>query len=90
MVLPGGYVYDMERFLLIRGEESVAVTRTESRIIDLLVRNRGKVVTVEQFQNEIWGEYVDPANVRVQVNNLRKKLGPELIVNVRGFGYKIL
>jgi len=87
--LAGGYRYDLGDFALHHENEMVKITKTESQIIDLLVRNRGKVVTIEQFQNEIWGEYVDPANVRVQINNLRKKLGQELILNVRGFGYKI-
>jgi len=47
------------------------------------------VVTPEQFQEFVWGEAVDPANIRVQINKLRKKLSAELICNVRGLGYRI-
>jgi len=87
--LSHGYQYDLERFLLRREEKEVKLTRTESQVVALLVKNRGNVVTIAQFQDEIWGEYVNPANIRVQINNLRKKLADELILNVRGFGYKI-
>ena len=41
------------------------------------------------IQDEIWGEYVDPANIRVQINNLRKKLPIDIIKNRRGIGYII-
>ena len=87
--LPGGYTYDTGGFSLKREGEEVRLTKTESRLVDLLVQNRGKVVTIEQFQNQVWADYVDPANVRVQINNLRKKLAEDFIVNVRGLGYKI-
>lgn len=84
-----GYVYDAAAFTLVHHGENVVLTKTESQVIELLIKNRGKVVTHQQFQDEIWGEYVDPANVRVQINNLRKKLGDSLIANIRGLGYKL-
>jgi DNA-binding response OmpR family regulator len=41
------------------------------------------------FWEEVWGEWVDSANIRVQVGNLRKKLEKDFIKNVRGVGYSI-
>jgi len=35
-------------------------------------------------------EDIDSSNIRVQINNLRKKLDKRLIVNIRGHGYKML
>ncbi|WP_457596711.1 response regulator transcription factor [Hydrogenimonas sp.] len=87
--LADGYRYDTRRFTLTRRGEEVALTRTEKRILELLLRQRGQVVTPGQFQEFVWGEAVDPANIRVQINKLRKKLSPGLIVNVRGLGYRI-
>jgi len=55
----------------------------------LLIKNRGKVISIEDFMEIIWGNYINSANVRVQINHLRKKLDKDLIVNVRGLGYKI-
>jgi DNA-binding response OmpR family regulator len=47
------------------------------------------VVAIDDFMSYVWGEDIDPTNIRVQINNLRKKLDGDLIINVRGFGYKI-
>jgi len=54
-----------------------------------LIKHRGSVVTPELFCEEVWGEYVDPANVRVHINKLRKKLDKNIIKNVHGVGYTI-
>lgn len=83
------YAYDTKNFTLLEKGEVIELAKTEKRILETLIKNRGSVVTIEQFQDEVWGEYVDPANIRVQINKLRKKLKNELIVNVRGLGYKI-
>lgn len=83
------YKYDTQRFVLIEDENSIELAKTEKRILETLIKNRGSVVTIDQFCDEVWGEYVDPANIRVQINKLRKKMAYELILNVRGLGYKI-
>jgi len=54
-----------------------------------LVKNRGNVVSYQLFWEEVWGEWIDPSNIRVQVGNLRKRLADGLIQNIRGVGYTI-
>jgi len=87
--LPCGYRFDTKKLILKKDEAQVALTKKEALIIALLVENLGSVVTIDDFQNYVWGEDIDPTNIRVQINNLRKKLVGDLVVNVRGFGYKI-
>lgn len=89
IALPCGYTYDTKAFCLMKSGEKVQLSKTEKEIIDLLVKNRGSIVSPEQFQDEVWGEYVDPANIRVQINKLRKKVDENFIKNVRGIGYTI-
>ncbi len=83
------YTYDSKNFQLLEDKEVIELTKTEKRILESLIKHRGAVVGVELFQEEVWGEDIDPANIRVQINKLRKKLSYELIVNVRGLGYKL-
>ena len=83
------YSYDSKRFVLLEEEKTLELTKTEKRILESLIKHRGSVVSIEAFQREVWGEDIDPSNIRVQINKLRKKLSHELIVNVRGLGYKI-
>lgn len=87
--LPHGFEFDVEHGTLLHNGPAVALTKKESLMIGLLVENLGNTVTIETFQDYVWGDVIDPTNVRVQINNLRKKLDADLIVNVRGLGYKI-
>jgi len=87
--LGGGLVYDTEAFTLMHNNEAVPLSKTEKEILGVLLKHANQVVSVEMFQDEIWGDYVDPANIRVQINNLRKKLPVDIIQNRRGMGYII-
>ncbi len=84
-----GLVYNTTSFSLEYNGVTVVLSKTEKEIIDLLIRHKNQTVSMELFQEEIWGEYVDPANIRVQINNLRKKLPVNVIQNRRGVGYII-
>jgi len=89
IALPNGYEYDVKRMKLLYHGESVKLAKTETKILELLIKHRGSSVGCELFWEEIWGEWVDPANIRVQVGNLRKKLKTDFIKNIRGVGYSI-
>ena len=89
ITLPDGYIYDTKKFILKKDNIEIPLTKTEKRILEVLIKHRGNVVTMEQFQEEVWGEYKDLANVRVQINKLRKKVSKNLIKNIHGLGYKI-
>ncbi len=71
----------------------VNLTTTEFRILLLLAQHPGWVFTRTQILNELWGEEkaVLDRTIDVHIRNLRVKLGKagNLIVNVRGVGYKI-
>ncbi len=87
--LPFGYIYDVTSMKLFLGDESLQLGKTEAKIMELLVKNRGKVVNYQMFWEEVWGDWIDPSNIRVQVGNLRKRLKHDFIRNVRGVGYSI-
>lgn len=84
-----GLIYDTEKFVLSFNGESISLSKTEKEILGVLLKHQNQIVSVTMFQDEIWGEYVDPANIRVQINNLRKKLPIDIIQNRRGLGYII-
>ncbi len=89
IVLDDIYQYDTQNFVLLQEGQQIDLTKTEKRILETLLKHQGSVVSIEAFQKEVWGGDIDPANIRVQINKLRKKLHSELIKNVRGLGYKI-
>jgi two-component system response regulator QseB len=51
----------------------------------------GAVLSKSQLEEKIygWGEEIGSNTVEVYIHSLRKKLGPDLIRNVRGLGYMV-
>ena len=72
----------------------LALTATEFRVLYLLVRNKGGVVTHGMIAKYIWGDRVDSGPlVKKYIQRLRQKLGddsqnPRWIANVQGVGYR--
>ncbi len=82
-----GLIYDTENFSLTHNGINITLSKTEKEIFGVLLKYKNQIVSVIMFQDEIWGEYIDPTNIRVQINNLRKKFPVEIIQNRRGMGY---
>lgn len=84
-----------KRQVWARGEE-VHLTPTEYRLLAVLVRHAGRVVTHRQLLNEVWGpSYVEHTHyLRVFMGQLRHKLEadparPRHLVNEPGVGYRL-
>lgn len=88
--LSKNYSYDQEHSSLLFNSTPQTLTKKQSQIIDLLARNRGRVVDFDQFQEHVWDEQiVDNATIRAEVNRLKKILHEDIIQNIRGMGYMI-
>ena len=83
------YQYNTESMQLFYDSKKIVLSKTETKILELLIKYRGSPVTQEMFCEEVWGEWIEPTNIRVQVGTLRKKLKSDFIQNVRGVGYTI-
>jgi DNA-binding response OmpR family regulator len=83
------YKYDTKKMQLSLHKEVITLSKTETKLLELLIQNRGSVVTYEMFWEKVWGEWIEPTNIRVQVGSLRKKLKNDFIQNARGVGYSI-
>lgn len=91
----GGVRIDVDRHVAsVRGEE-VALPLKEFELLEMLVRNAGRVMTRGQLIDRIWGQdYVgDTKTLDVHIKRLRAKVelepsSPQLLVTVRGLGYK--
>ncbi len=81
---------------LIMAGEDVSLTRTESLILQHLIRNTGRVVTHSSLAETLWGEDYPGSTdaIRVYIRRLRGKLEtdpgrPQLILTKAGVGYSI-
>lgn len=78
-----------------RGNRSVELTRTEYNLLELLVRNAGRIVPREQIIETVWGFGADVENATLDtfVHLLRRKVDVagevKLIHTIRGVGYSL-
>jgi two-component system KDP operon response regulator KdpE len=91
----GGLLLDFPRHAVHVNENEVQLTPTEYKILSLLAKNAGKVITHHQILREVWGEgYNDMHILRVNISNLRGKLEPDpsrptYIHTEPGVGYRL-
>ena len=86
---------DVERHVVTVDGGSVALPLKEFELLELLLRNAGRVLTRGQLIDRVWGaDYVgDTKTLDVHVKRLRAKVEPDpssptRIVTIRGLGYK--
>ena len=86
---------DVDRHVVAVRGQTIAMPLKEFDLLELLVRNAGRVLTRGQIIDRVWGsDYVgDTKTLDVHVKRLRAKIevdprNPTLILTVRGLGYK--
>lgn len=72
-------------------QRPVLLTSREWAVLELLLARPGAILSRARIESRIfgWGEEVASNAVEVHIHGLRRKLGPDLIQNVRGVGYLI-
>ncbi len=86
---------DVERHTVSVGGRAVQLPLKEFELLEMLLRNAGRVLTRMQLIDRVWGaDYVgDTKTLDVHVKRLRAKIEPDpavprYLVTVRGLGYK--
>ena len=82
--------------MTLNGNE-IHLTQNEFKIISLLAKNSGRVMTYDSIIENIWGPYADGDNsiLRVNMAHIRRKLEknpaePEYIFTEIGIGYRMI
>jgi len=95
VVATEGFTVDLAAKRGARDGTDVRLTPTEWGLLEVLVRNRGRLVTQRQLLQEVWGEqYQTEGNyLRVYVAHLRRKLEPDpsrprYLLTEPGMGYR--
>jgi DNA-binding response OmpR family regulator len=74
---------------VFRNESPLHLSRSEYTLLLTFLENIGKIFTEEELETALygWGKGIESNAVQVHIHNLRKKVGPDIIRNIRGFGY---
>lgn len=79
-----------------RGDDSIELQAREFRLLEYLLRNKGRVVTRTMLLENVWDYNFDPQTnlIDVHISRLRQKIDKDfstpLIETVRGAGYRLL
>lgn len=86
---------DFERREVLINNERIDMTLKEFELLEILIKNKGKILKREVLLDKIWGyEYIgETRTVDVHIRYLRKKIeeddkSPKLIETIRGVGYR--
>ena len=85
------YIFDFEKMEFFENGNPVELSKTEQKLLKILIHNKGQTLTREYLVDKLWtdgADYVDDNALSVTVNRLRKKLNDtDHIQTVYGIGY---
>jgi DNA-binding response OmpR family regulator len=84
--------FDIDKMIVYKSDKRVDLTSLELKLLNLLFLNLGKVVNRNTILDKIWewtGNDVDDHTITVYFKRIREKLGTDIIITVKGFGYRI-
>jgi len=84
--------FDLNKMIVSKNAKEIDLTSLELKILHLLFNNIGKVVRRNTILDKIWewtGNDVDDHTVTVYLKRIREKLGTDIIITIKGIGYRI-
>ena len=84
--------FDMNKMVVYKNDKVVNLTSLELKILNLLFNNINKVVSRDKIIESIWewtGNDVNDNTVTVYMKRIREKLGIDIIVTIKGLGYRV-
>ena len=86
-----GVVLDPAAHRVTQQGVEVALSPREFTLLQLLMERPGTILSRAQLEERLygWGEEVESNAIEVHIHGLRRKLGAQLILTVRGVGYRL-
>lgn len=92
----GDMCIDLDKRKVLLNHKEIDLTPTEYKMLCILAKHVGKVVTYQQLLREVWGKNAEENHhyLRIYVQHLRRKLNddpmlPKYIVTEAGIGYRL-
>lgn len=90
ITLNNGFLYNPSKNELTNNGNIVALTKKESEVILCLITNKNQYVSIEKLRSEVWDDkFINEADIRVCIKNIRTKTSKDFIKNQRGIGYRV-
>ena len=81
---------DKKNLLINKKQNQIHIAKKECEVLEYLINNSAKTVSIEELSLNVWAYEDAPisSTIRTYIKNLRKILGDEYIINLRGVGYR--
>ncbi|MDY0051547.1 MAG: response regulator transcription factor [Aliarcobacter sp.] len=81
---------EKENLIINKNENKIHIAQKESEVLAYLLKHKNKSVSIDELSINIWSyeESPLPSTIRTYIKNLRKILGEDSILNIRGVGYR--
>ena len=91
IILEKDVVLNLDNQTIIKNDEIFNLSKKEFEVLLYLYNNRTKNISIDEFINNIWSyeDNIEASTLRTYIKNLRKILGDNMILNIRGVGYKL-
>jgi two-component system response regulator QseB len=91
LLTAGEVVLDLRQRVVRYQGAPAALTAREYAVVELLMRRAGCLVTRTEIEEELYGfdDHIASNAIEVYIHNLRRKLGPRFITNLKGRGYRV-
>lgn len=84
--------FDIDKMVVYKNKKEIILTSLELKILNMLFLNLNKVVKRNDIIDKIWewtGNDVNDNTVTVYLKRIREKLGTDIIITIKGIGYRI-
>ncbi len=84
--------FDLDKMIVLKNNQVINLTSLELKLLNLLFLNLNKVVTRSTILDKIWewtGNDVDDHTITVYFKRIREKLDSDIIITIKGIGYRI-
>ena len=84
--------FDLDKMVVYKNKKEIILTSLELKILSLLFTNINKVVSRNDIIDKIWewtGNDVNDNTITVYLKRIREKLGENIIITIKGIGYRI-
>jgi DNA-binding response OmpR family regulator len=82
--------YSFSKKVLFKNNQTINLTHQEIEFLELLIKNKGEVVSYDMIEYEVWKDRVMSRDaIKTLVKKLRNKLSNDIINTVVGYGYRL-
>lgn len=86
-------LWDKQTSVLYENDEAIKLTKNETLLIQIFIKNHTKISTLQEIFDTLWGDEPHLACIETLksiISRLRKKLPTSIIENVYGLGYRLV